>query len=71
MEKLCLWGAVDGQHAVIEKSADEVRQYVKNLVKVGAPEGGFVAGPTHSFTEDTPVENVIAVYETLRGGKLV
>ncbi|MDD5484140.1 MAG: uroporphyrinogen decarboxylase family protein [Kiritimatiellae bacterium] len=68
--RICLWGAIDGQHAVIEKNADEVREYVKNLMKIGAPGGGFVAGPTHAFTEDTPVENIIAVYETLRGEKI-
>jgi len=69
--RLCLWGAIDGQHAVIEKNADEVREYVRNLVNLGAPGGGFVVGPTHAFTEDTPLANVIAVYETLRGERFV
>jgi len=65
--QLCLWGALDGQHAVIEKNSDEVREYVRNIMKLGVPGGGFVAGPTHAFTADTPMVNIIAVYETLRG----
>lgn len=65
--RLCLWGAIDGQHAVIEKNTGEVREYIRNLMNIGAPGGGFVAGPTHSFTDDTPGANVIAVYETLCG----
>ena len=63
---LCLWGAVDGQHVVIEESEDNVRAHVEELVKTGAKESGFVAGPTHSFTEDTPVDNVLAVYDVLK-----
>lgn len=69
--RLCLWGAIDGQHAMIEKNTEEVREYIRNLVNLGAPGGGFVAGPTHAFTEDTPLANVIAVYETLRGERFV
>ena len=56
---------------MIEKNADEVREYVRNIMNLGAPGGGFVAGPTHSFTDDTPIANVIAVYETLRGERFV
>jgi len=69
--RICLWGALDGQHALIEKNADEVRDYVRNIMNLGAPGGGFVAGPTHAFTADTPLANVIAVYETLCGKRFV
>jgi len=67
---LCLWGAVDGQHVVIEGSQEEVREHVKRLLDIGAEGSGFIAGPTHSFTEDTPVENVIAVYKVLGGMRM-
>jgi len=67
--RFCLWGAIDAQHAVIEKNAGEVREYVRNIMNLGANGGGFIAGPTHTFTSDTPLANVIAVYETLRGEK--
>jgi len=62
---LCLWGAIDGQHKVIDGTADEVREHMRALLAANADGTGFVAGPTHSFTEDTPVENILAAYETI------
>ena len=64
-KELCLWGAIDGQHILIEGTPEEVREHVKDLLRKNYDGTGFVAGPTHSFTEDTPVENVIMVYEAL------
>jgi len=64
---LCLWGAIDGQHIVIEKSPEHVREHVKELIRNNFDNTGYVAGPTHSFTEDTPIENIIAVYDFLKG----
>lgn len=64
---LCLWGAVDGQHIVIEKSPEEVREHLKTLMKNNVDKTGYIAGPTHSFTEDTPIENIIAIYDFLKG----
>ena len=63
---LCLWGAIDGQHALIEMTAAQVREHVRAVLRTGGEGGGFVAGPTHSFTEDTPVDNVLAVYDVLK-----
>ncbi|MFA6567657.1 MAG: uroporphyrinogen decarboxylase family protein [Victivallales bacterium] len=64
---LCLWGAIDGQHKVIEGTPDDVREHVRELLRNNFDGTGYVAGPTHSFTEDTPVDNILAVYEVLRG----
>lgn len=66
-QALCLWGAIDGQHAVVRGTPDEVRAHVREVLDIGAQGSGFVAGPTHSFTEDTPLENIAAVYEVLGG----
>lgn len=64
-KKLCLWGAIDGQHVLTQGSPDQVRAHVREVLEVGSHDGGFVAGPTHSFTDDTPIENIVAVYETI------
>jgi len=64
---LCLWGAIDGQHAMVEGTREQVRAHVRDVLECGSRDSGFVAGPTHSFTEDTPLENILAVYEVLRG----
>ena len=64
---LCLWGAVDCQHKVIEGTPDNVREHIRELLRENFDRTGFVAGPTHSFTDDTPIENILAVYEVLCG----
>jgi uroporphyrinogen decarboxylase len=62
---LCFWGAIDAQHIAIEGTPDQVRAHVRQVLDIGARNSGFVAGPTHSFTEDTPLENILAVYEMI------
>jgi uroporphyrinogen decarboxylase len=65
---LCLWGAIDGQHVLVEASPERVRTHVRQILEIGSQNSGFVAGPTHSFTEDVPVENILAVYDVLGDG---
>lgn len=62
---LCFWGAIDGQHVTVSGTPNQVRAHVREVLRIGSQHSGFVAGPTHSFTEDTPIENVVAVYEVL------
>jgi uroporphyrinogen decarboxylase len=64
-DRLCLWGAIDGQHVLVEGSVEDVRAHVEQVQRIGQPTG-FIAGPTHSFTEDTPIDNILAAYEVLR-----
>ncbi|OGV55576.1 MAG: hypothetical protein A2X49_05975 [Lentisphaerae bacterium GWF2_52_8] len=64
---LCLWGGIDGQHIMIEGRVKDVEEHVAELLKIGAINSGYVAGPTHSFTDDTPAENIIAAYRALSG----
>ncbi len=63
----CFWGAIDGQHVMIDGDGAQVREHVRQVVEIGGAGSGFVAGPTHSFTEDTPVENIIDAYAILAG----
>jgi uroporphyrinogen decarboxylase len=58
------WGALDAQHALIERDAAGAASHVREIV--GMSQGrGLVAGPTHTFTEDTPIANVLACYREL------
>ncbi len=61
--RISLWGGVDAQHRLISGSTVEVGRYVEKLKT--AAQGGFVIGPTHTFTEDTPIENIIAMYTSI------
>ena len=44
----------------------EVLYRIKTLGKYG----GYIVAPPHAFQPDTPIENFIAVYETVHGNKI-
>lgn len=60
-------GAVDSHHVLIGSSPDEVRIATREVIDIMKPEGGFIAGASHdTILEETPVENVTAMFETIR-----
>jgi uroporphyrinogen-III decarboxylase len=59
-------GCVDTQ-ALIEGSAKDARALTRDTLAVMMPGGGFVASPSHDYLlPETPVENVIVMYETIK-----
>jgi uroporphyrinogen decarboxylase len=64
-DRLCLYGGVDSQHLLIEGAPEDVRRHVRDVLEIGSPGGGFIIGPTHTFTDDVPLENIVAMYEEL------
>ncbi|MCK5878780.1 MAG: uroporphyrinogen-III decarboxylase, partial [Holophagae bacterium] len=59
--------AVDSHHVLIGSSPDEVRIATREVIDIMKPEGGFIAGASHdTILEETPVENVTAMFETIR-----
>ena len=65
-ESLVVWGAgVDTQKVLPFGTPDEVRAQVRENIRVFAPGGGFVFGTVHNVQPPTPVENLLAMYETV------
>jgi len=62
--KLCFYGGVDVQGTLVRGTPDDVRREVRTLVRLfdGGP-GGYVGGTSHSVMPETPLDNVIALYE--------
>ncbi len=68
---LSFWGgAVDTQGVLPYGTPQEVRDDVKRNIEALAPGGGYVFNTVHNIQADVPVENIIAMYETLLGRKL-
>jgi uroporphyrinogen decarboxylase len=64
--KLVLMGAIDSQ-LIIERTPEIVRAETRRILDIMMPGGGYVAGPSHDYVlVETPVENVMALYETVR-----
>jgi uroporphyrinogen decarboxylase len=64
--RLCFHGGIDVQGTLIFGSADDVRSEVRGLIDLfGRGGGGYIAGTSHTVMPETPLDNVIAMYETL------
>ena len=64
--QLTFMGCVDTQ-SLIEGTAESARQLTLDTLEVMMPGGGFIASPSHDYLlPETPVENVIVMYETIR-----
>jgi len=65
-DKLVFNGCIDSQFALIQGTAEHVRQETRKTLDIMMPGGGFVAGASHDYIlEETPVENILAMFDTL------
>jgi uroporphyrinogen decarboxylase len=65
-DRILLMGCIDTQ-LIIEGTPDLVRAETRRVLDIMKPGGGFIASPSHDYVlPETPVENVLAVYEALR-----
>ncbi len=65
-DKLVLMGCIDTQ-LLIEGTPDLAWAETRRILGAMKPGGGYIASPSHDYLlPETPVENVIAVYETIR-----
>jgi uroporphyrinogen decarboxylase len=62
--QLIFHGAMDNQHTLPFGTADEVRQEVLDNLRILGDGGGYILAPCHNIQANTPVENVVAMYET-------
>ena len=64
--RLVFWGGgVDPQKTLPFGSTEEVRQETKKNVSILAQGGGFVCAAVHNIQGPTPVENIIAFYNSI------
>lgn len=59
-------GAMDEELLLKQGAPNMVKEGVTRLLDTMAPGGRFILGPSYKITEDTPVENVLAMYEAAR-----
>ncbi len=65
-DKLTFWGAIDNQYTMPFGNVQEVIDEVKSRLKKVAPGGGLIIGPSHNVQPNTPIENMMAFYETVK-----
>jgi uroporphyrinogen decarboxylase len=59
-------GGIDSHHVLIKGTPETVRRQTREVLDILAPGGGYIAGASHdSILEETPVENVLAMFDTV------
>lgn len=62
--KVCFNGGVDVQGTLVRGTPEAVKREVHELVsQFGKFDGGYIGGTSHSVMPETPLDNVIAMYE--------
>ncbi len=64
---LVFWGGgVDTQHTLPFGTPDEVREQVKRRIEIFGEGGGFVFCSIHNIVANIPIENLLALFETVK-----
>jgi uroporphyrinogen decarboxylase len=64
-DKVCLHGGLDVQRLLVERSETDVRAEVRKIVDLWGNRGGVILAPSHETLPDTPIGNVLAIYDTV------
>ena len=60
-------GCIDSHHVLIDGTPELVRTKTREVLDIMKPGGGYIAGASHDYIlEETPVENVLAMFDTAR-----
>lgn len=70
-EKLVFWGGgCDTQKTLPFGKPEEIREEVRERIRIFAPGGGFVFNQIHNIQQGTPPENITVMFESvLESGK--
>ncbi len=63
-DRLCFHGGIDIQHTLPFGSTEDVKQEVEDRIRVLGKDGGYILVSTHNIQNDTPIENILTMYET-------
>ena len=61
--KLVFHGAIDNQYTLPFGKEKEVRQEVRDNLKILGKNGGYILAPCHNIQPVTPIENIFALYD--------
>ena len=64
-DKLCFWGSIDEHYSLPFGSPEEIRREVKERLTTMGKKGGLILAPTHHVQLDTPMENFLAMQQTI------
>ncbi len=63
-DRLAFHGCISTAGPVAFGNVPQVRSYCRQTLEIMMPGGGYCFAPTHSLQDNSPTENVLAMYET-------
>jgi uroporphyrinogen decarboxylase len=67
-DRLTFYGGVSVQQLLPHGTPQMVRDEVRRLMDEVGRDGGFIISPSHDMPGDIPIENMVALIETVREG---
>ncbi len=65
-DSLVFWGGIDTQSVLPHGTPDEVREHTRQVIRTLGRGGGLIIGPSQEIMSDIPIENIVAMVETIR-----
>lgn len=69
-DKIAFCGMISTQRTLPYGTVEDCRREALHRVKVIGRGGGYIFGPAHCIQPDTPIENILAIYEIAKGENL-
>ena len=69
--RLSFWGGIDTQHILPHGSTSDVKRVVQAMVRELNVDGGYVLTSVHNVQNDVPPQNIVAMFESALGQRLV
>jgi uroporphyrinogen decarboxylase len=66
-QDLIFFGGIDVQQLLPFGSPKQIKEAVKERIKILGANGGYIVGPAHNIQNDTPIENVLAFFDAVTG----
>ncbi|MHB1347833.1 MAG: uroporphyrinogen decarboxylase family protein [Candidatus Humimicrobiaceae bacterium] len=66
---IAFYGGIDEQKTLPFGTVEDVKKEVLHRIETLGKYNGYIVAPAHAFQPDSPIENILAVYETVLGTK--
>jgi len=63
---LVFFGGIDVQYLLPNSTPENIKKEVIRISKILGENGGYIIAPAHNIQDDTPTENILALFETAK-----
>ena len=65
-DRIAFWGGISTQKTLPYGTPEDVKRETNEVIRQMSKGGGYIAAPAQSIQEDVPIENILALLETVR-----